>query len=51
MLFGLVVAGALTHMLPPVNYSLVNGLSYAEFIDLVRSNEWRATFARSLPPI
>jgi membrane protease YdiL (CAAX protease family) len=50
-LLGLFLAGALTHMLPPVNYSLVHGLSYAEFIELVRGNEWRACFARSLPPV
>ena len=50
-LLGLFVLGALSHMLPSMNYSFANGLNYSEFIELVRGNEWRWSFARSPAPV
>ncbi|MBZ5713015.1 CPBP family intramembrane glutamic endopeptidase [Nannocystis pusilla] len=51
VLLGLFVGAALLHMLPPVNYSLWNRLSYPEFVDELRRHEWRDSFARSVPPV
>lgn len=50
-LLGVFIAGALTHMFPPVNFSLLNGFSHAEFLELLRQNEWRSNFARCVPPV
>lgn len=51
LLFLSFIVTAILHAVPPINYSLLNGLSYAEFVGEVRSHEWREVFARAKAPI
>lgn len=51
LLAAIFIATAVIHMLPPINYSIAQGLSYAEFVDELRRHEWRSAFARSEQPI
>lgn len=51
LLTAIFIVAALIHMFPPINYSIVHGFSYAEFVDELRRHEWRSTFARSEQPV
>jgi membrane protease YdiL (CAAX protease family) len=43
ILGGLLAGFAVAYMLPPINYALTNGLTYADFLSEIRSHEYRST--------
>lgn len=51
VLAAIFLVAALVYMAPPINYSIAHGFSYGEFVEELRRHEWRATFARSVPPV